>query len=123
MKKIYYHKLIRDNIPAKMDRNGAHYSIKKLSSLQFEKELVKKIAEESDGLHSAKSKGEFVDELSDVIAVIEAIKKLKRINDRQMAIAIKANMKLKGGFTKRIYLNWSEDTGYKTNDRKYKNKV
>ena len=30
MKKIYYNKLVRDGIPAKIERNGGNYKIEKL---------------------------------------------------------------------------------------------
>jgi predicted house-cleaning noncanonical NTP pyrophosphatase (MazG superfamily) len=120
MKKIHYNKLIRDKIPAKMDKKGARYSVKKLGSKQFEQELMKKVGEESDGLISTKTKVELIDELSDIIAVIEEIKKFKKINHRQMSAALKKNMDKKGGFKKRLFLYWSEDTGYKTNERTYK---
>jgi len=120
MKKIYYHKLIRDKIPEKMKKAGASFVVKKLNSKKYEKELIKKVGEESDGLLVAKSKDELVSELADVVEVMEEIKKFKRISHKKLKEARKENMSRKGGFKKRLYLVWAEDTGYRTNERKYK---
>ena len=57
---------------------------------------------------------------SDVLDVIEEIKKLKKITDKQVKDAQKLNFEKKGGFEKKIFLFWSSDTGYKSNERKYK---
>ena len=119
MKKIYYHKLIRDRIPLKIKKSGGQAQYRILNKKQFEKELIKKVGEESDGLLSAKSKKELVSELADVIEVIEEIKKSKKISSKKITAARKKNMKKKGGFKKRLYLVWSEDTGYRTNERRY----
>jgi len=120
MKKIYYHKLIRDRIPIKIKKSGSQARYRILSKKQFEKELYKKVGEEASGLLSAKTKGELISELADIIEVIEAIKKFKKVSDKELVVAKKGNMKKKGGFKKRLYLVWAEDTGYRTNERKYK---
>lgn len=120
MKKIYYHKLIRDKIPEKMKKAGASFVVKKLNHKHYERELIKKVGEESDGLITAKLKDELVSELADVIEVTEEIKKFKKISCKELVEARKENMKRKGGFKKRLYLVWAEDTGYRTNERKYK---
>ena len=118
MKKIYYNKLIRDKIPEKIRRNGGDYKIKKLSQRAFEIELLKKVGEESSGLVVSKSKEELVSELADIIAVIEEIKKVKHITSKQILKALKENFARKGGFNRKLFLLWSSDTGYKTNERR-----
>jgi len=120
MKRIYYNKLIRDKIPEKIKRNGGDYEIKKLSQRLFEAELLKKVGEEASGLMSSKTKDELASELADVIAVIEEIKRLKRITSKQILKALNENFDKKGGFNKRLFLVWSSDTGYKTNERRNK---
>jgi len=122
MKKIYYNKLIRDKIPEKIKKHGGDYKIKKLKGRGFELELLKKVGEEASGLLAAKTTKELVSELADVIDVIEEIKRLKKITNKQIKDAQKLNFEKKGGFTKKIFLFWSSDTGYKSNERKYKNR-
>ncbi len=119
MKRIYYHKLIRDRIPEKIERNGGDYQVRKLKQKEFERELLKKVGEEAGGLLAAKTVDELVSELADVIAVIEEIKKTKCISEKRLSESLKANFKRKGGFRKRLFLVWSSDTGYKSNERKY----
>lgn len=118
MKKIYYHKLIRDNIPSNIKKAGAQGKFKKLKKRQFETALIRKVEEEASGMQNAKSKKELVSEIADVIDVIEEIKKIKKIRNTDITGARKANMKRKGGFKKRLYLVWSSDDGYKSNEKK-----
>ena len=107
MKKVYYHKLIRDKIPERITQRGGKYSVKKLDKKEFEGELLKKVGEEADGLLSAKNKQELISELADVLVVIEEVKKLKRISGRQIFQALKTNYARKGGFRKKLFLDWS----------------
>jgi predicted house-cleaning noncanonical NTP pyrophosphatase (MazG superfamily) len=118
MKKIFYRKLIRDKIPAKMTRVGAAYQVRKLGKKEFEKELLKKASEEASGLLTAKNRNELVEELADVLDVVEEIKRVKKIKTSEIQRMQKENARQKGGFQKRIYLVWSKDDGYKTNERK-----
>ena len=118
IKKIYYHKLVRDKIPEIIEKSGGAAKFKKLTAKQFEKELLKKVGEESSALPGVKSKKELIDELADVIEVIDEIKKFKKIMEKQIKKARKANMDRKGGFKKKLYLVWSEDTGYRTNENR-----
>ena len=120
MKKIYYNKLIRDKIPEAIKKSGGDFKIKKLKGKDFEKELIKKVGEEADGLIGPKTKKELISELADVLDVIQEIKKFKRITSRQIEKAQKESNKRKGGFKKKLFLFWSSDTGYKTNERRYK---
>lgn len=120
MKKIYYNKLIRDKIPEKIRKNGGDYKIKKLKDKGFELELIKKVGEEASGLLTAKTKKELASELADVIDVIEEIKRLKKITNKHIKDAQKLSFKIKGGFKKKLFLFWSSDTGYKSNERRYK---
>jgi predicted house-cleaning noncanonical NTP pyrophosphatase (MazG superfamily) len=122
MKKIYYNKLIRDGIPDKIKRRGSLCRVKKLGQKEFEAQLLKKVGEEADGLLVAKTKEELVAELADILVVIEEIKKAKRITSKQLSGALKENLIRKGGFKKKLFLFWSSDDGYKTNERKYKAK-
>lgn len=116
IKKIYYNKLVRDKIPQVIKAANGEAEFRVLPPKEFEKELLKKVGEESTGLLSAKSKKELVNELADVIAVIDEIKKFKKIKENELKTAMKANFEKKGGFKKKLFLVWSEDTGYRTNE-------
>lgn len=120
MKKIYYNKLIRDNIPERIAKAGASCSIKKLLKKSFEKELIKKVEEEASGMQNAKNKKELIGEIADVVEVINEIKKVKKIRESEINAARRKNMQRKGGFNKRLFLYWSSDDGYKTNEKRYK---
>lgn len=120
MKKVYYHKLIRDGIVKEMERRGKAFAVKKLSQKNFETALITKIEEEAGGVVKARNRQELMEELADVVAVIDAIKKVKKIGPAEFRSVQKANMKRKGGFAKRLWLFWSEDDGYKTNEKRGK---
>jgi predicted house-cleaning noncanonical NTP pyrophosphatase (MazG superfamily) len=120
LKKIFYRKLIRDNIPVKMDRVEAAYETRKMGKKEFKRELLKKVGEEASGLLAAKNKKELIEELADVLDVIKEIRKHWEIKPSCIRKSQKENARKKGGFKKKIYLVWSEDTGYRTNERKYK---
>ena len=119
MKKIYYRKLVRDKIPEVIKKSGGDFETYKLAKKEFEKELLKKVGEESDGLLTAKTKEELISEMADIVEVIEEIKRFKKITSQQVENARKANFRRKGGFKKRLFLVWASDTGYRSNERRY----
>ncbi len=119
MKKIYYHKLIRDKIPKIIKKSGGRFAIKKLSQKQFEIELYKKVGEEATGLLAAKNKKELTSELADVYEVLDTVRTFKKIKPSCLKDELKINMERKGGFKKRLYLVWAEDNGYRSNERRY----
>lgn len=118
-KKIYYNKLIRDKIPERIKEAGGDYLCRKLNKKEFVLELAKKIGEESDGLVNAKNRKGFIEELGDVIDVIEELKKAVKVKPSEISKVRKNAQMKKGGFDKRLFLVWSSDTGYKSNERRY----
>jgi predicted house-cleaning noncanonical NTP pyrophosphatase (MazG superfamily) len=118
IKKIFYNKLVRDNIPQVIEKSGGVAEFQELSPEKFRKELLLKVGEEASGLVEAKDKTEITKELADILAVIEEIKKVEGITDDDIEKAIEENFAKKGGFDGKLFLVWSEDTGYKTNERR-----
>jgi predicted house-cleaning noncanonical NTP pyrophosphatase (MazG superfamily) len=116
MKRVYYNKLIRDNIPEKIVKGGGEFEVRELPSDEFQQELLKKIAEEAGGLSRSRSKEDFLDELADLYAVIDALKKLEGISEEEVVKAIEDNRIRKGGFEKKLFLHWSSDNDYKSNE-------
>ena len=119
VKKIYYNKLIRDKIPERIIESGGDYKVRKLKDKEFAKELLKKVGEEASGLLAAKTKRNIIKELADVIDVTEEIMKVKGISNQEIKKQQQENKKLKGGYKKRLFLYWSSDTGYRTNEIRY----
>jgi hypothetical protein len=55
--------------------------------------------------------------LADVLDVIREVKLLKGISDVELRAAQEAAHEKKGGFAKKLFLVWSSDDGYKTNEK------
>jgi predicted house-cleaning noncanonical NTP pyrophosphatase (MazG superfamily) len=122
IKKVFYNKLVRDNIPDVIEAAGGEAEIRVLSSDEFETELLKKVGEEASGLTSTENREDLIKELADLEAVIDEIRELKGITDGEIEAAKKSNFEKKGGFKKKLFLVWSEDTGYRTNEKRYSKK-
>ncbi len=121
MKKIYYNKLIRDRVAEKMKKKGIAFETQRLNKNEFEKALLAKVVEEAGGIQNAKTRKELMNEICDVLAVIEAILKHKRIDFfKELRKVWKENIKLKGRFKNRFWLVWSEEDGYISNETKGK---
>ena len=118
MKKIYYKKLIRNKIPKRIEESNGKYLCKKLNSEEFKNELLKKVQEESLGIVVSKNKKELVSEIGDVLDVIDEIKKNFKITSKEIVDSRKIEFERKGGFTKRLFLVWSENTDYKSNEKR-----
>lgn len=116
MKKVYYNKLIRDKIVDKIHNNNEVCEVRELDSDEFEQELLKKITEEASALSRVRSREEFLDELADLIVVIEELKQQQNITEEDVKTAIQKNLNKKGGFSKKMFLHWSEDKDYQSNE-------
>ena len=101
-----------------MKKMGIAFETRKLSKKEFETALLAKVEEEAGGVVQAKTREELMHEMHDVLAVIDEIKKHHKIQTAEFNAIRKENMKKKGGFAQRLWLVWSEDNGYKTNEKK-----
>ena len=106
MKKVYYKKLIRDKIPEIIKSKGGEYKIRTLQKREFEKELKKKLLEESKEILEAPKK-ELVNELSDVLEIIKSIASHFKIDFKEIEKCQIKRKKERGGFLKRLFLIWS----------------
>jgi predicted house-cleaning noncanonical NTP pyrophosphatase (MazG superfamily) len=117
MSRVYYNKLIRDGIPQKIQDNGGEYEVRKLEDdSEFEQELLKKIQEEGSALAKVRSREEFLAEYADLTAVLDELTRLLEFSEADIKLAIEENVKKKGGFKERLFLHWSSDTDYKSNE-------
>ncbi len=115
--RIYYNKLVWDNVPDIIRAKGKDCEVRVLGEEEFEIELMKKVEEEASALPETASKQELIDELADVVTVVEYIKKLKNISDLEMADALERHARLRGRFERKYFLVWSSDAAYETNEK------
>jgi len=116
--KINYGKLVRDKIPKRIEESGGSCEVSQLSDDEFRKELVKKVGEEASGVTQARGKKELISEIGDLLDVVDQIVRVFEISSQQIERSRKKEFKRKGGFDKKLFLVWAEDTGYKSNEKK-----
>ncbi len=93
-------KLVRDKVPEILDNKGLKYSVHVADDNEYWEKLKAKLQEEVEEYVNSEKEGE----LADVLEVIEAIIRFKKI-DLQALNKIKLEKaKQKGGFGKRIIL-------------------
>ena len=83
MSKVYYHKLIRDNVPERIEQSGGEYEARTLSSEEFRTALYQKLQEEAQEVITAStglSRTALLDELVDLEAVLTEIRSLEQIS-------------------------------------------
>ena len=117
MARVYYNKLIRDRIPAKIEDKGEECAVRFLDDDQeFQQELLKKIVEEGTALSRVRSRDEFLSEYSDLMIVLDELTKLMEFSPADIKTAIEGNIAKKGGYKERVFLHWSDDSDYKSNE-------
>jgi predicted house-cleaning noncanonical NTP pyrophosphatase (MazG superfamily) len=115
--KIFYNKLIRDGIPQKIKDNGGEFEMRTLKDdAEFQQELLKKVAEEANALARVRSRDEFLGEYADLMIVLDEIARLLEFSEADVKLALEENLKKKGGFKERLFLHWSSDDTYTSNE-------
>ena len=115
--RVYYNKLVRDNIPAKIKSKNEECDIRTISDVQeLQQELFKKVTEEATSLSMARTKEEFLEEYSDLMVVLETLITQLEIGKEELLEARKANLLKKGAYKHAHYLHWSADVNYKSNE-------
>lgn len=115
--RIYYNKLVWDNVPDLIKEKGKDCEVRALTDEEFELEILKKVEEEASALPETASRQELIDELADVVTCIEYIKSIKNITELELADALERHARRKGRFEKKWYLVWSSDSTYETNEK------
>ena len=107
MRKKYYHqKLIRDKIPEVIKASGDEGKIRILGEKEYEKELKKKLVEESKEVSEA-PKEEILNELADVLELVKSIASHYRISFSKVEKFQEEKREKRGGFKKKLFLVWS----------------
>lgn len=117
MSRVYYNKLIRDAIPKKIASLGEECETRAITDdLEFQQELLKKVAEEAAALSRVRNRDEFLDEYADLMVVLDALTQNQEISEAEIKLAVEANLKKKGAFNDRVFLHWSSDSDYTSNE-------
>lgn len=115
--RVYYNKLVRDNIPDIIKGKREHCEVRHITDVQeFQQELFKKIREEAASLAMSRTKEEFLEEYADLMAVLEEIVVQLNITTDELRQVRSENLLRKGRYKHQHFLLWSEDVGYKSNE-------
>ncbi len=115
--RVYYNKLVRDNIPDIITGKRQKCEVRPITDMQeFQQELFKKIKEESLSLSMARTKEQFLEEYADLMAVLEEIVLQLELTPDDLRKIRSENLLRKGRFKKQHFLIWSEDIGYKSDE-------
>ena len=104
--KCYHRKLIRDKIPEIIKASNGEFETRVMDDIEFEKELKKKLIEESEEVAMA-AKNEIPNELADVLEIIKSISSHYKINFSDIEKLQIERKKKRGAFKKKLFLIWS----------------
>ena len=99
-----FHKLVRDNIPEYIEEQGERVSSARIDGTELVRALVSKLIEETAELLAAKTDGQRVEELADMLEVLRGL--ASSCNIPMKDVESKANKKRekRGGFERGIVL-------------------
>ena len=98
-----YHKLVRDKIPAIIEKNGEVPITKVLSEENYLIELEKKLTEELNEVLASRG-SDRLEELADLLEVMIALAKMDNKNLEDIIDKRNEKRAKRGGFDQRIYL-------------------
>ena len=104
MKRVRVGKLVRDKIPALIEKSGDHPITHVLPKQAYIRELKQKVVEEADEVSRAKTPGEIFTELADLTEVLSALIKALGISEKEVVKLQRSRRISRGGFEKRLYL-------------------
>lgn len=117
MEKIYYNKLCRDKVPDIIAGKGFECDVREVDHDEYKREIVRKVFEEASGVSNHSGRSELLKELADLVITIDAVKKEFGVSDEDLKEAVLLSIEEKGGYEDRLYLSWSSDTEYSSNDQ------
>lgn len=117
MGRVYYNKLVRDNIKAKIEGKGELCEVREIiDNQEYEQELLKKVIEEASALAHTRDRAEFLQEYADLMVVLDALTAMMEFSEADIKTAIAENVAKKGLYKNRHFLHWSADGDYKSNE-------
>jgi len=115
--RIYYNKLIRDNIPDMIKAKHKECGYEQITdSQEFQQELFKKIREEAMSLAMTRTREDFLKEYADLMMVLETVIHHFDISTEDLKQARIDNHLKKGGYKKQYFLKWSADVEYQSEE-------
>lgn len=99
-----YGKLVRDEIPENIEKSGKKSDIIVLDDEVFLIELKKKLVEESKEVVSSETKEEMINELADVYEIVEKLKDVYGISQKELDEKKEIKRQTNGGFDKKLFL-------------------
>lgn len=105
MKKKKYNKLVRDFIPRILEERGIKFKIHIAKNKEYKKKLHKKLLEEVEEFHKNPTSEEF----ADILEVLDALKKLYKLDITQIRYKKESKKVNKGAFNSKIILEWAEE--------------
>lgn len=115
--RIYYNKLVRDNVPGKIEAKHIECEVRKITDIQeLQQELFKKVQEEAASVSMCRTKEQFLEEYSDLMVVLETLLGQLEITKEELIAARKQNLVSKGGYKKGYFLHWSADVNYRSSE-------
>lgn len=104
MRLILFPKLVRDNIPSRIEENGGFCLIKYLAPEKHREALLKKLVEESEEVLYAKTHEQRQEEIADVLEVLATIQTAFSYSPLDLDAIRRRKASLAGGFRKGIKL-------------------
>ena len=110
---MMYQKLVRDNIPAIIEKNGGTCVTRELTDKEYETALAEKLQEEVKELleaYTAKERSilNCAEEMADVMEVLYAMGKTCAVSKKDVEHVKSQKASEKGTFSKKIFLERSE---------------
>ncbi len=109
IKKREHNKLIRDKIPEVLLKLKIKACTKILNDGDYEKSLNEKLKEEVQEFLEAKDQENWVEELADVLEVIYALLKSRKVSLQELESIRKTKKEKRGGFEKKLFLHYTEE--------------
>ena len=106
MGRIFHNKLVRDRIPEIIESNGDVCETRILNENGFQIELKKKLVEESNEVLNSPSE-KLSDELADVLEIVNTLANSNGLSLEKIEEIRKSKREKKGGFDKKVFLEWS----------------
>lgn len=117
MGRVYYNKLVRDEIQATIEGKGETCHVRVIEDpVEFQQELLKKVIEESGALAHARTREAFLKEYADLMVALDALTAQLEISEAELQVAMTENIERKGLYKSRHFLHWSDDSGYESNE-------
>ena len=104
---IIYNKLVRDNIPEILDKQGKKYEIEVLEDIVYAKKLAEKLCEEVDEFlkeYNAENDEDAIKKLADIVEVVYAIVDLIGVDAKDFEKLRLMKAEKNGKFNKKLLL-------------------